>query len=138
MAHPSDDTLAEFQRVLIPMIRKVMPAMVAADITGVQPLGPPFWPQEMEIGETYLNDAAAYSTADDAVEYYWAKPPMPSIMTMRLNGTGGLTDSSEKFNAMTEWTKETFGEVGGRWLYINNKFCFTNEADRMLFVLRWK
>jgi hypothetical protein len=129
----NSDALAEFRRVMMPMIRKVMPAMLAQEITGVQPMSTP---QQMEIGETYLNDANLYSKPGDPVEYYWAKPPAPSIFNMSLFKT--VKDTDDLFREMRNWTTETFGEVGGSWLYIDSKFCFTNEADRMLFVLRWK
>lgn len=135
----NDDALAEFQRVMMPMIRKVMPAMLAQEIMGVQPMNPFLPPPEMTTGETYLYEASDYATKSDEVEYYWAKPPQPSIQSMRFSTGGTLMDGAiNTFEEMRNWTTETFGEIGGSWLYIDNKFCFTNEADRMLFVLRWK
>lgn len=138
MTNPND-TLSEFQRVMIPMIRKVVPAMIATELTGVQPMsGPPFWPTQMEIGETYLNDADSYSNPGDPVEYYWAKPPLESIFTMKFNSTSGFNTGAGKLQEMIAWADETFGNDKNIWLRLNGKFCFTKEADRMLFVLRWK
>lgn len=53
--------------------------------------------------------------------------------------------------AMEAWCKDTFGEPGeiwpkddfawpdsARWLQNNRKFWFRNEADRTLFVMKWR
>jgi len=53
---------------------------------------------------------------------------------------------------MEVWCHETFGETGSiwaetknltptphkRWYANNRKFWFKNEADRLMFILRWR
>ena len=49
--------------------------------------------------------------------------------------------SAEEWLNMTDWMVETFGESDwaktSRWVGGNRKYWFRDEADRMLFLLRW-
>jgi hypothetical protein len=41
-------------------------------------------------------------------------------------------------NEILDWCFTTFGDGNnGRWHYRYPNICFTNESDRLLFVLRW-
>ncbi len=66
----------------------------------------------------------------------------------RVSGARYLTvhpTNSDNWNEMMEWMVETFGPTahdgvwtpGMRWYANNAKFWFRNEADQLLFVLKW-
>jgi hypothetical protein len=66
----------------------------------------------------------------------------------RVYGARYLTvhpNNSWHWNEMMAWMVETFGPTahdgvwtpGMRWYANNAKFWFRNEADQLLFVLRW-
>jgi hypothetical protein len=66
----------------------------------------------------------------------------------RVYGARYLTvhpSNGSAWNEMMEWMVETFGPTahdgvwtpGMRWYANNAKFWFRNEADQLLFVLRW-
>ena len=118
------NSLIDAHRVLLPMIRKLMPNLIANEIVGVQPMQRP---RSLETGETYL--------PEKEVEYYWAQPSVVSIFTMKVEGM-----ELSELKPIIEWCTETFGPVGesSGWLLSDGKFYFANEADRTLFVIRWQ
>jgi hypothetical protein len=125
----------DLQKIILPMIRKVLPGVIAADIVGVQPMsGMAKIP--LETGETYKNDAVAYSEPGDEIEYYWVKPEEQTSVF-------SLNDEIARNNSILEWCNDTYGPMEDwsvtdrRWFASNRKFYFRDEADRTMFVLRW-
>ena len=118
-------------KILIPMLRNVLPATIAQDIVGVQPMT---WPgAELETGETYVDEAASYATEANTVEWYWARLPMAA----------GSFWKQEHVNEVDAWCEETFGPKMSNehptfnWDKINGRYCFKRSEDRTAFVLKW-
>lgn len=112
-------------KVLIPIIRKVMPQVIAESIVNIQPMTVP--KLLMETGEGYYENGTVY--------YYWAKISVVAF---------DLRDSVKKNEEILQWCFETYGAPGlwdlndgQRWMSTNAKYYFANESDRMLFVLKW-
>ena len=118
---------AEFRKIMIPMIRRVIPGTITQEIVGVQPMS---WPEGLVTGETYKNDAAAYSNPGDEVEHYWVTTN-PSIFS--YNGI------DSEISQQWKWCVETFGEPSeqGRWFMRDGRDMFVDEQDRTMFILRW-
>lgn len=38
---------------------------------------------------------------------------------------------------LLNWLEEQFGEPGHRWFHRSNRIFFYNEADHLIFILRW-
>lgn len=106
---------------LIPMLRKIVPAVVAQEIVSVQP---------MQINMSL----DVYEKPIHGARYY----------CVEVKGWGlGWTD-------MENWAKATYGEPGEvwpqdnflwpeapRWVMNNRTFWFRKESDRTLFILKW-
>lgn len=112
-----------FAKIMLPLIRKIVPATVAQEIVGVQPMSSPF---EFTIGEGYY---------EDGKYFYWAKPPM---MVGQVFAYGSPLE-----NDCYAWCQETFGECGNPstddylWFYYASKYYFSREEERTMFILRW-
>ena len=114
---PAD--LTDFKSVLLPMIRKVVPALIAQEIVGVQPMMAPV-AEPTEIG---------YSEP-----YFWVKPS--GIISIWANVVS-------RNASILEWCIQTYGPqedwtvTDRRWFGSDRKFYFKNEKDRTLFLLKW-
>jgi hypothetical protein len=129
------DNTADQMKILIPMVRKVLPGLVARDLVGVQPMT---WPgAELETGETYVDEAASYATEANTVEWYWVRLPMSAGSFWDVKGT------HEHVNEVDAWCWETFGPRCSNehpaliWDKINGRYCFKHSEDRTAFVLKW-
>lgn len=94
----------------------------------------------MKFGTLYKYEAASHATNTDEVEYYWVTPAKDwdAIFAGGLTAKGGRED----FNKIYQWCHETFGSndvwfKDRRWSINDQRFCFYNEADRTLFMLKW-
>jgi hypothetical protein len=122
-------------KIMIPMIRKVMPGLVAQNIVGVQPMILPDIP--LETGETYVDEASSHATEANAVEWYWARLPVPAGAFWNIKGT------VDHFEQVDAWCEETFGpkmsneNPAFNWDKINGRYCFKRSEDRTAFVLKW-
>lgn len=106
-----------------------MPSMIANDIVGVQPMFDVVH-AEMKTGETYVDEASMYGEANGAlVEWYWVKP---GFRFANMHYEIALQEDRK------QWCIHTFGDAGQNWEFNAGKFCFANEADRTMFVLKWK
>lgn len=118
--------------VLLPMIRKVLPNLIAQDILGVQPMSAPRQNEPM----TYGNDLNTLGQ-----EVYWVKPAYvspSSIFTLRVNYSS-VTPSPKKApdpDDMLDWCAEFL--VRDDWYISDGVFFFLKESDRTAFVLRWE
>lgn len=131
----TDKNITDQMKILIPMIRKVMPTMVANDIIGTQPM---HWPgNELETGETYVDEAASYATDENIVEWYWARLPVAAGAIFNMGAYGKFVDEVEA------WCEETFGPRCSNehpefiWDKINGRYCFKRSEDRTAFMLKW-
>lgn len=108
-------------KVVLPVIRNVMPNIIAEEILGVQPMTS----QLMSVG-----------TMDHACStWYWVTPP--------YNLDIGWDDMVSRNKEIQEWCDEIYGDKGDwsdpdcRWWTSNRKYIFKNEEDRTMFVMRW-
>lgn len=106
--------MSDWQSVLIPMIRKITPQLIAQELVGVQPMGP--LRKELELG---YSAEQSYS--------YWV---MPKNFT------------NFDWASMDNWLKEVMGDGGwhdtdSRWIGSDRRYWFKKESDRTMFVLRW-
>jgi len=130
----TDKTLSDQMKILIPMIRKVMPTMVANDIIGVQPMD---LGTGLETGETYVDEAASYATDENIVEWYWARLPVAAGAIFNMGAYGKFVDEVDA------WCEEAFGPRMSNeqpvfiWDKINGRYCFKRSEDRTAFVLKW-
>lgn len=49
----------------------------------------------------------------------------------------GIACTASKFEEQCQWMIDTFGDNSDVWEYRFTTFWFVNEADAMLFELRW-
>jgi hypothetical protein len=96
-------------RIMIPMIRKVMPNLIAQQITGVQPMSSPS-------GHRHRMDIYFPKTYN---KKHW---PYQYVITQ---------DSREA----ERWCWDRF--KGRYWNNYGRKFVFKREKDAVLFALRW-
>lgn len=110
-------------KIMMPVIRNIMPDVIARDILGVQPMTR----QSMTVGE--MDHACS--------TWYWARPPYDP---------GGIFDyarTEQRVQDIEHWIEDTCGPRGSwhepecRWWASNGKYIFKNEEDRTMFVLRW-
>ena len=106
-------------KILIPILRRIVPNMIANDIVGVQPMYNPD-------RENYLLDSGvSYDPQGEMPEWYWVKC---------------YNISATQYNAMRKFCGDTFGIRGGDLWTSNDEsfqFLFTYEQDQMMFLLRW-
>jgi hypothetical protein len=106
----------------------------------------------MNIEEQIINAAAEQMAKDIDTEVLmttmgWHEHKL-ELDEGRVYGARYLTvhpSNGSAWNEMMEWMVNTFGPTahdgvwtpGMRWYANNAKFWFRNEADQLLFVLRW-
>ena len=45
--------------------------------------------------------------------------------------------SATDWEVQIDWMQQQYGEIGVGWDYHRTKFWFTNERDKLMFVLMW-
>ena len=100
-------------KVLIPIIRKMVPSFIAQSIVDVQPM---FQERTMSIG---YNEEQEYA--------YWAMP---------------VGYSMQDYADIDAWLTSAMGKGGwsdkqSRWIGSNSRYWFRKESDRTLFLIRW-
>jgi hypothetical protein len=103
----ADSVTATAQQILLPMIRNVMPNLIAQQITGVQPMS--------YTGSSIFNSFFA----KEYNKKYW---PYQYVITQ---------DSREA----ERWCWDRF--KGRYWNSHGRKFVFKREKDAVMFALRW-
>lgn len=123
MDSKDQDAVNAVAKIMLPMIKKVTPALMAQQILSVQPMTWPLSSLELRLGTAYLGG----SKEGDWHTVYVVKPFSFAIK-------GELKDS----NKHLDWCKATFGdESNSTWFMRDNRYYFRNEADQAIFVLRW-
>ena len=110
----------DFTKVILPMIRKILPSTIARELVSVQPMT-----DFIDKYRLKLETGVSYDPENEMPEWYWVKCHQVLF---------------EQLDEMTAWCKSTFGKVGGDlWqLDISQRtFLFTHERDQMVFLLRW-
>jgi hypothetical protein len=95
-------------KVLVPIIRRVMPTVIANELVGVQPMTGPV--ASLKIGVDDRNNVRLR---------YWVER-----VTWNQNEN-------------KEWCIETYGDDPERWYCRGSCFYFRDERDRTMFILRW-
>jgi hypothetical protein len=122
------DAVAVIGNIIMPMIRKVTPAMMAQQIVGVQPM------TSHSDGQLILGTAFLGGSKEGE---WFTVSISQSIFTIKRKG------EAEKENVHLKWCIATFGESYNHltdqcvWFERDGRYYFRNEADRMMFVLRW-
>ena len=105
-----------FQRILLPIIRRVMPTITANEVmNGHAMLSTPFI-----VGE--------HVVAFNGTDYHYVK--------LSLDYQNGLPSNKEY-----AWCTEVFGKSDAdsprRWFKMGISYYFKEEIDRTAFVMRW-
>lgn len=115
----------EFNKGILPLIRQIIPNVVARELVSVQPMSAPSF---MDFANNYslsLETGVSHDPENEMPEWYWVK--CHHVL-------------SDELNAMIKWCDSSFGKIGGElWqLDISQRtFLFTYERDQMLFLLKW-
>lgn len=118
-------------KILIPLIRKLTPKLIADEIVGVQPMtantGSIF-----DIFDVDRKDSVNVGYSPEYEQPYWAEPIAGGIFSRR----------QQRYADIDEWVRKTFGDSNEgwknpRWSASNRKYWFKYEKDRTLFVMRW-
>ena len=118
--------------ILLPMIRKTMPGLIAQQIVGVQPMSNPTGMiyGMNSIFDTIIKTCMEVVEIDDVmVEYYAVKIPY-----------GYFSKHNVENDEIVEWCKTTFNDelITNRWYSLSSgTYLFKNEEDRNWFLLRW-
>jgi hypothetical protein len=93
---------------------------------------------KLELGNVIIN-------LTSNINAYWIKPIWKTTL-MSVNG-GWIAkkhDIDPDGDTIYLWAFQTFGEPSNfwpienyRWYWIDDKYYFSDEADRTLFMLRW-
>jgi len=121
--------IGNFQKVLIPMIRHVMPTILAQSLVNVQPMTMEDIPDEHLIGECPFK----FDRYTKETTAYWVNPKLPR-----------RADRHASNMEMHNWCVKIFGppdilhpHIGIRWTKDGRKYCFRKKSDRTIFLLRW-
>jgi hypothetical protein len=104
--------LAAMQKVLLPMIRRVIPSLIANEIVGVQPMSGP---------------TQRWSIVDDPYNAY------PYSVTFNQS-LWALSIESKTLVKMLQWCNDTI--PSGNWYSTHSAFHFRNAEDRTMFMLK--
>lgn len=94
---------------LLPLIKRLVPSIIASELVGVQPMSYQDVRIELDEFENIFGDTMYAATV-----YSWDMTTYVQI---------------------NKWLDSTMGEK--RYVIENNKYCFTQEKDRTLFLLKW-
>jgi hypothetical protein len=127
-----EPVVTSFSSVIMPMIRKVMPQMIARHLTGVQPMtGPSGMIYNMgsifdTILTTHIGQVAVYGKE---IDYYAVKIPY-----------GYFDKHSVSADDIYQWCIDMYSNDidDSRW-YVRGSmtYLFRTEEDRNWFLLRW-
>lgn len=118
------DAVEVIGKIILPIIRKVHPTLIAQQITSVQPM------TMGHQGKVELRCGTAYLDGSKKGDWFTVYVVIPFNFSM-----------PSKHNAKGDqrpWCIETFGpESNDTWFERDSRFYFRNEADQSMFVLRW-
>ena len=111
----TDEAPDEVTNVLLPIVKRMLPSIMAQEIVGVQPMaGVP----KLTVG-----------TAEGIEHPYWVDLPNSPGAVFNIEAL------DRKQRERTDWCLETFADDD--WMASSFKFYFRNEKDRDWFVMRW-
>ena len=122
-----------FDKILIPLIRKVLPQQIAYDITGVQPMK----------SRTIFSDLADQRTPPrELFNHFLRLNNRKRVLTLRDFQKAGypfVTLTIEiifsRETERDEWLCEVVGAYN--YYYFDNVLFFENENLKTLYLLRW-
>ena len=118
---------AEMTNVLLPIIRKMTPTLIAQELVGVQPMSGP-----STIRTGYLDE-----TGRDIGLPYWVEVPWTAGRIFNLKSSHSTnTQYQDRSDECYNWCVQTFRAQDWARPY-TNKFYFRYEKDRDWFLLRW-
>ena len=120
-----EKTTEEITQVLIPVIRKIMPQVLAQQICGVQPLAST---------NTPIAEASDHPEAEFP---YWVKIRLSVNEIFTMNSASLLDDRIQEMHQWCFRHIEAFPNQTRTWRYNNRTFVFFYEADRIMFMLRF-
>ena len=117
------------QSVLLPIIRRTLPNLIASQIVGVQPM--------TNLGAR-PQESGTYETG--SVIWYWVRPEEPAVLDL-----ADPRHSPAYWDEVEAWCTATYGprnpwaeEISPhRWSASARKYYFRDEADRTMFIMRW-
>lgn len=127
MEDKNQDAVDVVGKIIMPMIRKVMPSVIAHQILSVQPMIP------LSPNKTELRCGTAYLAGKKAGDWFtvFVVPPFRFV-------TKGMLTASELKSEHYKWAQATFGpETNETWFERDSRFYFRKESDQTMFVLRW-
>ena len=123
MDSKDQDAVNVVGKIIMPVIRKVTPGLIAQQITGVQPMSILNSKTELRLGTAHLDG----SKKGDWYTVLVVKP-FSFVIKDELKGPSPHYD----------WCKQTFGdENNDTWFMRDSRYYFRKEEDISVFVLRW-
>lgn len=123
--------MKDLAKVLIPMIRRTLPGLVAQSITGVQP---------MSTSSMIPFDQGTVLNSDQTIKWYWVRLPYeydPGKIFKYNNTT--VHAETNTVDEKEVWLKEMFGEPSvDRWIVHDKEYHFRYQEDLAVFLLRWR
>ena len=106
--------MSDYTKILIPLIRNLMPQVIASQIVGVQPMS--------------IEPPTRLQAHDEPFNMYpW--------IAQRHIALWDLGFDAKDLEDMKAWCVTTL--QSSSWHYLQGKFFFRNETDRTMFMLRW-
>lgn len=141
-------SIEDYQKVYLPMLRRVMPNIIAQNIVGVQPMTGPtgkIWGKTTRA--RYIDDRPRMAYVE--MDLYQYKN------FLRLNDRKHRQYEADFLKARYPYIDRPNGHINtsnidvmdwldmtmpNRWVYFSGwapRIYFENERDKMLFILRW-
>lgn len=127
-------SMSAFDPILIPMIRRLMPNIIANSIIGVQPMTGP----TANIFNLRFAREHRVLVSKEHYKIFLRVNDRPKTQPLRAFRSAGYPTVDlniiDTIPAM-QWCREQFGEHG--FLRFNTMFVFKDEDDAMAFRMRW-
>lgn len=123
--------------ILISLVRKVMPNIIASQIVGVSPMTAPV-DDIFKLRTIFEQDARVRMTKAHYKTFLRVndRPKTQTLLAFRaaVYPAVDLPNVSDTMEAI-RWCREQFGEHGYQRIHL--KFIFKDDADATVFRLRW-
>ena len=122
--------------VLLPIVKKVYPSLIASQITGVQPMMQPLTAGLMPVILSAY-DRPLNLTPVTAPKYKFSRAKWHTAQIWRMFADIGFREEWE------EWCRDNFGphpktpDAWSRWYFSWGTIYIRDEADYILYQLRW-
>jgi hypothetical protein len=121
MTSKDHDAVAAVTKIMMPVIRKVVPSLIAQDILSVQPMTLPSDKTRLDLGTAYLGGSKEG-------DWFTVMVGKPFIFAIK----GELKGENKHLN----WCKATFNN--DTWFERDGRYYFRKEEDRTMFILKWQ